>query len=322
MPTQEGFLTIILVAIVLNLVLAVGLLAGPWIRHRRRHDEDEVLDAEMSRRVLLRAHLFGGVGESDEPSSAGLTQSNATAGSGRINTSVAELLVPTNERPFDDQPRVFSTAAPRAGDVTQVGTVTDPGERLDAGMRGDGEADDHSDIVQTDSATGFDGPATWAKRLTEENARVARYGRAATVVLVELAGVDRLADRLGPTAAVRILPPIATTMRRNARSADSLARLSPTRFAVLLPDTDEVRAINYVERVRSACDVWLEAGAVSLRLSMGWAEINANQPVDPAIQVAEQRLNMERHRLRGGDAREVDDRRDAFAGPMQPAGAN
>jgi hypothetical protein len=91
---------------------------------------------------------------------------------------------------------------------------------------------------------------------------------------------------------------------------------------VLLPDTDEVKAINYVERVRSACDLWLEAGAVSLRLSMGWAEINANQPVDPAIQTAEQRLNTERHRLRGGDAREADDHRNSFAGPMQPAGAN
>ena len=119
-------------------------------------------------------------------------------------------------------------------------------------------------------------------------------------------GVDRLAERLGPDAADRLIPPIAMTMRRQARSADSLARLSPTRFAALMPDTDEVKAINYIERVRSACDVWLEAGAVSLRLSIGWAEINANQPVEPAIQAAEQRLNMERHRLRSRDAREVD----------------
>jgi diguanylate cyclase (GGDEF)-like protein len=321
MPTQEGFLTIILVAIVLNLLLAIGLLAGPWVLRRRRV-ADDVVDAEISRRVLLRAHLFGGMGESDEPSPAGRGQSSAAAAFDRMNPSVSELLVPMNERPSDDEPRVFAAPAPDLRSVAHQGVAGDPAERLDDGRGGDGDVGDPSDVVQTDTATGFDGPATWAKRLTEEDARVRRYGRAATVVLVELAGVDRLADRLGPTAAVRIIPPIATTMRRHARSADSLARLSPTRFAVLLPDTDEVKAINYVERVRSACDLWLEAGAVSLRLSMGWAEINANQPVDPAIQAAEQRLNTERHRLRGGDAREADDHRNSFAGPMQPAGAN
>ena len=38
-----------------------------------------------------------------------------------------------------------------------------------------------------------------------------------------------------------------------------------------MPETDEVLAINYVERVRHACDLWLESGAVSLRLAIGWA---------------------------------------------------
>lgn len=321
MPTQEGFLTIILVAIVFNLLLAIGLLAGPWIR-RRRHAADEVPDAEVSRRVLLRAHLFGAGGDSGAPAIAGLGPSNAAAAFGRVNPSVADLLAPIAEGPTNGRQRVIATDAAEEGEVPAAGTVDGEGTVDADPARGDRDAGDGPDSIQTDTVTGFDGPATWAKRLTEENARVQRYGRAATVVLVELAGVDRLAERLGPAAAERLIPPIATTMRRQARSADSLARLSPTRFAALLPDTDEVKAINYVERVRSACDVWLEAGAVSLRLSIGWAEMNANQPVDPAVQAAEQRLNMERQRLRSRDAREVDDRRDVVAGPMQPARAN
>ena len=40
---------------------------------------------------------------------------------------------------------------------------------------------------------------------------------------------------------------------------------------MLLPETDEVQAINYVERVRAECDRWLAAGAVSMRLAIGWA---------------------------------------------------
>ena len=310
MPTQEGFLTIILAAIVFNLLLAIGLLIGPLIRRRLR--KDDLTDAEVSRRVLLRAHLFGAGSDPEVPAADEPDPSNAAAAFGRANPSIVDHQAPT----ADNGPLSLATAVADDSEASPEGTDDDPGERSDRRLG------NRPDIIQSDTVTGFDGPATWAKRLTEENARVQRYGRAATVVLVELAGVDRLAERLGPDAAERLVPPIGTTMRRQARSADSLARLTPTRFAVLLPDTDEVKAINYVERVRAACDVWLEAGAVSLRLSMGWAEINANQPVDPAVQTAEQRLNVERHRIRNQDVRGVEDRRGAAPTRIRPARAN
>ena len=324
MPTQEGFLTIILIAIVLNLLLAVGLLAGPWIRRRWRNADDapDAPDADGSRRVLLRAHLFGGADDSGAPLPAGVGPASANALFGRPNPSAGDLLVPMTEGPASgNQPSVGPIATDGfelppdgvAGESAEGGERAERDDRGPATERPDRGPDASADSVQTDAVTGFDGPATWAKRLSEENARVQRYGRPATIVLVELAGVDRLTERLGPDAADRLIPPIAMTMRRQARSADSLARLGPTRFAALMPDTDEVKAINYIERVRSACDVWLEAGAVSLRLSIGWAEINANQTVDPAIQAAEQRLNMERHRLRSREAREVDTNRDVGA---------
>jgi diguanylate cyclase (GGDEF)-like protein len=332
MPTQEGFLTIILIAIVLNLLLAVGLLAGPLIRRRWR-DKDDAPDADSSRRVLLRAHLFGGAGDSGAPLPAGVGPANANALFGRPNPSVADLLDPMTEGPGMGSQSSVEPATTDGFEFRPDGVSGGPaegdergGERLDV-ERGDAPERDardpgaSADSVQTDAVTGLDGPSTWAKRLTEENARVQRYGRPATIVLVELAGVDRLAERLGPDAADRLIPPIAMTMRRQARSADSLARLGPTRFAALMPDTDEIKAINYIERVRSACDVWLEAGAVSLRLSIGWAEINANQAVDPAIQAAEQRLNTERHRLRSRDAREADNNRD-MAAPLRSVRAN
>jgi diguanylate cyclase (GGDEF)-like protein len=158
---------------------------------------------------------------------------------------------------------------------------------------------DPAKVGATDPVTGLELAPAWSKWLSEEAARIGRYGRPATIVLVEVAGIDRLAERLGPDAVDRLIPPIATTMRRHARAADNIARLGRARFGALLPETDEIRAINYVERTRSECDVWLEAGAVALRLTIGWAEIAANQPVAVAIQAAEGRLNAERARLRG-----------------------
>jgi diguanylate cyclase (GGDEF)-like protein len=139
-------------------------------------------------------------------------------------------------------------------------------------------------------------PSSWATWLEEEAARAVRYERLATIVLVELAGLDRLAERVGVAAADRLIPPVASTIRRHARAADRLARLSATRFGVLLVETDEVSAINYIERIRSSCDVWLAAGAVSLRLSAGWAEIRPDRGAEAAQREAEQRLFDDRRR--------------------------
>lgn len=162
--------------------------------------------------------------------------------------------------------------------------------------------------------------STWATWLDEEAARTARYDRPVTIVLVELAGLERLADRVGSAAADRLIPPVASTIRRQARAADRLARLSTTRFGVLLVETDEVSAINYIERVRSACDVWLAAGAVSLRLSVGWAEIRPDRSVEAAAREAEQRLFDDRRRSEPVDPAAATDDHDGRSAVLQPSG--
>ncbi len=152
--------------------------------------------------------------------------------------------------------------------------------------------------VAIDQPTGFGLAPAWARWVTDEETRILRFHRPATVVLVEVSGLDRLADRLGGDVAERLIPPIATTLRREARATDRLARLGPSLFGALLVETGEVAAINWIERVRTACDVWLEAGAVTLRLSVGWAEIGPQRAADVAILDAERRLFAERERAR------------------------
>jgi diguanylate cyclase (GGDEF)-like protein len=316
--TQQAILTIILIAIVANLVVAVALLVTPRLR-ARRGDSDR--GAEIDRQELMRAHLFGGRNSSNRAASARFMNPDpvAVAGSRSFGDEADDGF--SDVDPDQDMPLAADAAEAMA---VPADLVADVAATDDASVDNGAVAAfaDLGDVISTDATTGFDGPSTWSKRLAEENARVLRYGRSATIILIELAGLDRLAERLGPAAADRLIPPIATTMRRHARSADSLARLSPTRFAALLPDTDEVKAINYVERVRSACDIWLESGAVSLRLSIGWAEISANQPVDPAILAAERRLNVERQRNRGQESFAVEDDRDVVAAQMRTARAN
>ena len=173
---------------------------------------------------------------------------------------------------------------------------SNPGANDDADDAAADEPADHGEtsMALIDPATGLESPQAWRRAVEDEVTRLARYHRPATVVLVELDGFDRFSDRLGQAAGDRVVVATARTLRAHARAADRCARFGRGRFAVLLPETDEVMTINFVERVRLECDRWLEAGEVALRLAIGWTMLDAAEGAAPAIQEAERRLDAER----------------------------
>jgi len=147
-----------------------------------------------------------------------------------------------------------------------------------------------------DPLTGLDTLLAWERTLAEENARYVRYRRPLAVVVAEIDGLSRLVERFGAEPGRRVLPAVADAMRRHARRTDRVAHVGGGRFLVLLPETDEVAAINYVERVRVACERWLESGAVALHLSIGWASPTPVGEIDTALRTAEERMYAERRR--------------------------
>lgn len=180
------------------------------------------------------------------------------------------------------------------------------------GATAEPEPDDEGDSDETPSAAGLSGVdaltglldhAAFARLVAIEDVRMQRYHRPATVVIFELSGLDRLTERLGPEAADRVIPALADTMRRLARNVDFVARLAPGRFGVLLPETDEIAAINYVERVRRACELWLESGAIALNLAAGWAGSTGDPTLTDDQRLATDRMYVELRR----DARKVSD---------------
>jgi len=157
-----------------------------------------------------------------------------------------------------------------------------------------------------DPETGFATRRAWDEAFRHEDNRLARYHRPVTVVVAELDGLGALAARLGQGTADRLILPVAMTMRSNARTADILARVGHTRFVALLPETDEIAAINFLERVRTACDIWLASGAVAVRLAIGWAQPPVGGTLGDALRLAYDRLNDDRRR-QAGSARPVTD---------------
>lgn len=179
------------------------------------------------------------------------------------------------------------------------------GADADADAESDADHEAHAEPVTdeegllsilTDPVTGLDNRLAWDRAVREENERKRRYGRPVSVVIADLYGLDTLAERVGREAADRLVPAIAEALRRYGRTTDRVARVGHARFHVLLPETDEVRAINYVERVRQACDIWLESGAVALSLSMGWASPGPDDDIETAMVMAEDRLLAEHRR--------------------------
>jgi diguanylate cyclase (GGDEF)-like protein len=141
----------------------------------------------------------------------------------------------------------------------------------------------------TDALTGTDGPRLWDRVVSSEVARVSRYHRPATVVLVDVAGLDDFARAWGTEVAERLFIQLARTMSVESRSSDHIARIDRTRFAILLTETDEIAAINFVERVRAACESVLRAPDL-VRIGIGWASPEGSTDLRAAIDVAEARV--------------------------------
>ena len=144
----------------------------------------------------------------------------------------------------------------------------------------------------TDALTGTDGPRFWDRIVSSEVARVTRYRRPVTVALIEITGLDRYARSWGIDVAERLFVQLARTMSVNVRSSDHIARIERTRFALLLPETDEIAAINIVERVRAACEFQLGSSGL-VHIAIGWAGSSTTTDLRLAIQIADTRLRDE-----------------------------
>ena len=147
----------------------------------------------------------------------------------------------------------------------------------------------------SDPDTSTDGPRYWDRMISSERARARRSGRPATIVFVEVVGLEDHAAFIGAESARSVLIGAGRTLTQQVRASDCVARIATARFAVFLPETNEIEAINFVERARSAIETAILDAGDDLRVAMGWAS-PANGDLDVALTVAEERLANE---LRG-----------------------
>ncbi len=167
------------------------------------------------------------------------------------------------------------------------------------------EAEDHDQVLPapggwSDQLTGADGPRLWDRLVTGEQARLRRYGGAVTIVLLELNGFAELASWVGRDVAVQAFGRLSHVIAGEIRSSDHIARLTPNRFAVLLIQTDEVKTLNFIDRVLRACRPEMDALGDLIRIGIGWASPSPAHNLSGAMTLAEERLSADFFTLGAG----------------------
>lgn len=281
MPT-EALLAILGVAILANL----ALLASIPFRARR--------DARFGARASRDANAPSAVRRSARD---GTLHDEDARGVAAIEAFVADI--PADATGLARAPTPSEVLARRRALVTGPGsrTATDPIPR--STTRPDARAPSQSGATTAVpnrhppvwALAGVADRATWDRTVQEESARAARFIRPVTVVIAELPRLDDVSVRLGRDAADRVVAETARLLVAEGRAVDQVAWLDDAVFGVLMPETEEARARDYVERVRAASDEWLRSAGLSVRLSLGWASPAEDRDIVAAAALAQQRMH-------------------------------
>ncbi|AZY48724.1 sensor domain-containing diguanylate cyclase [Bordetella avium] len=98
-----------------------------------------------------------------------------------------------------------------------------------------------------------------------------RYGRAMSVLAVDIDHFKAINDELGHAAGDAVIRGIAALLRSRARASDILGRLGGEEFVVLLPNTDRAQALQAAERIRAAVETFQAVPGGACTVSIGVA---------------------------------------------------
>lgn len=242
MPQDQVLLTILGGAILLNVLL----VAASWVRSRG-HRPSLRLEPVVASMNRIDRRADGSVAAAVEAFVAGVSAD--AAGATRLPTP-AEVLARRREA-VEGRPAAVPAVRPRS-------TSAEPEE---ANRRVPARVAELADS------------ATWERLVREESARAARSGRPSTVVTASLPHLEDIAERWGRNAADRVVAETVRLLESEGRAVDRIARLGDARFGILMPETGELGASRYVERVRALADAWLISAGLSVRLEFGWTDI-------------------------------------------------
>lgn len=303
----ELLLTILALAILANVLLLASIPLRS--RSRRGAEEPEAVPENPSRREIALARARSGASASpvrrfdrgDVPDDGEVRHDGDARAVAAIEAFVAGVPVdasgvarpPSAAEVLERRRAVVAGTAPAVVHATRAPTGRPPSRGSSGSVASPAES------TSTWAYPGVADRATWDLAVHEESARTARFRRPVTVVMAELPRLDDVVARLGREAAERAVAETARLLVEEGRASDQVAMLDHGLFGVLMPETEETRAREYVDRVRAAADDWLGQAGLAVRLSVGWASPTEDRDVVAAAALAQRRM-----REGGGAARD------------------
>jgi len=149
-------------------------------------------------------------------------------------------------------------------------------------------------IASTDALTDLYSRRGWFELAASEFSRSRRYGRAVSLLLIDLDYFKRVNDTFGHDAGDRLLQTFAAMLRVECRQSDVVGRIGGEEFAILLPETSIHAAQRLAERIclaSRALNVVTAAGEISCTVSIGISAIGSHDfTIDDVMRRADSAL--------------------------------
>ncbi|HRJ61140.1 MAG TPA: diguanylate cyclase [Azospirillaceae bacterium] len=143
---------------------------------------------------------------------------------------------------------------------------------------------------ETDNLTRLLNRATLDRRFAEEIERAKRYGRAFSVILLDIDHFKLVNDEMGHLAGDRVLAACAALLRSSTRTTDVVGRWGGEEFLIFCPETAGPEALRVAERICAAARAHDFHTGRSHTFSAGAAELRPDDDMDDLLQRADAAL--------------------------------
>jgi len=117
-------------------------------------------------------------------------------------------------------------------------------------------------MAHTDALTNMHNRRYFMERLQSEFERIMRHGSVLSVLLFDLDHFKQVNDTYGHDVGDAVLIAIAEVVKQVKRGTDIACRFGGEEFALLLPETDKIGALNLAQRMRRSIEIYPYASKI------------------------------------------------------------